>query len=186
MTQKEYEQACEIEKLKKQIKEKNIKIKDLESEKKTLQNKLKFANEYIEDLEKANKAKEYKEVLLKNSLLKNQINSLNSQLDEKDVTIQNLITQIKKDSTNPSKPSSTDNIYKKKIHIVSSRKKGGKNGGQWNHKGTTFSKEEVEKLIEDRKNRNIEYKIKHIGNKKSGKYKSKYIIDVKVVTVITE
>ena len=34
MTQKEYEQECEIEKLKKQIKEKNIKIKDLESEKK--------------------------------------------------------------------------------------------------------------------------------------------------------
>lgn len=78
---------------------------------------MKFANEYIEDLEKANKAKEYKEVLLKNSLLKNQINSLNSQLDEKDVTIQNLITQIKKDSTNSSKPSSTDNIYKKRFTL---------------------------------------------------------------------
>ena len=34
MTQKEYEQACEIEKLKKELKNKDKKIKDLEIEKK--------------------------------------------------------------------------------------------------------------------------------------------------------
>ena len=77
---------------------------------------------------------------------------LENQLNEKDETIQNLATQLKKDSTNSSKPSSTDNIYKKKVHIVSSRKAGGKNGGQWNHKGTTFTKKEVEELIKNRKN----------------------------------
>lgn len=34
MTQKEYELKCEVEKLKKEIKNKDSKIKDLESEKK--------------------------------------------------------------------------------------------------------------------------------------------------------
>lgn len=34
MTKKEYEQACEIEKLKKELKQKDSKIKDLESQKK--------------------------------------------------------------------------------------------------------------------------------------------------------
>lgn len=183
MTQKEYEQACEIEKLKKELKNKDKKIKDLEIEKKTLKNQLKNANELIEDLQKENKTKAYNVAMRKNSLLRDEIKALKEEISCKETTIQNLSVQLKKDSTNSSKPSSTDNIYKKKVHIVSSRKAGGKNGGQWNHKGTTFSKEEVEKLIKDKK---VEHKIKHIGNKKSGKYKSKYIVDVKVVTTVTE
>lgn len=189
MTQKEYQQACEIEKLKKELKEKNNKIKDLESEKKTLKNKLKIANEYIEDLKKENKTKEYNEAMRKNSLLRDEINSLKEQISSKEITIKNLTVQLKKDSTNSSKPSSTDNIYNKKVHIVSSRKTGGKNGGQWNHKGTTFSKEEVKKLIEKaekEENTKIKYQIEHVGNKESGKYKSKYVVDVEVVTTITE
>lgn len=183
MTQKGYEQSCEIEKLKRKLKEKDNKIKDLESEKKTLKNKLKIANEYIEDLEKENKIKEYNEAMRKNSLLKDKIKKLEEQLSGKEVTIQNLATQLKKDSTNSSRPSSTDNIYKKKVHIVSSRKAGGKNGGQWNHKGVTFSKTDVEQLIKDKK---VEHKIKHIGNKKNRNYKSKYIVDVKIITTVTE
>lgn len=189
MTQKEYQQACEIEKLKKELKEKNNKIKDLESEKKTLKNKLKIANEYIEDLKKESKVKEYHEAMRKNSLLRDEINSLKEQISSKEITIKNLTVQLKKDSTNSSKPSSTDNIYKKKVHIVSSRKTGGKNGGQWNHKGTTYSKEEVKKIIEKaekEKNTKIKYQVEHVGNKKSGKYKSKYVVDVEVVTTITE
>ena len=69
---------------------------------------------------------------------------------------------------------------------MSSRKAGGKNGGQLNHKETTFTRKEVEELIKDRKNNNIKYKVKYVGNKKSGKYKSKYILDMEVVTTITE
>lgn len=189
MTQKEYQQACEIEKLKRELKEKNNKIKDLESEKKTLTNKLKIANEYIEDLKKENKTKEYKETMRKNSLLKDEINELREEISSKETTIKNLTVQLKKDSTNSSKPSSTDNIYKKKVHIVSTRKTGGKNGGQWEHKGTTFSKEEVEEIIKKakkEKNPKIKYQIEHVGNKKSGKYKSKYVVDVEIVTKITE
>lgn len=186
MTQKEYELKCENERLKKELKNKDNKIKDLEAEKKTLKNKLKIANEHIEDLKKANKAKEYTEAIRKNSLLRDEIKKLEDSLNDKEVVIQNLATQLKKDSTNSSKPSSTDSIYKKKVHIVSSRKSGGKNGGQWDHKGVTFSKEEVEELIKNRKNNKIKYKVKHVGNKESGKYKSKYEVDIEVVTTITE
>ena len=123
--------------------------------KKTLKNKLKIANEYIEDLKKESKVKEYNEAMRKNSLLRDEINSLKEQISSKEITIKNLTVQLKKDSTNSSKPSSTDNIYKKKVHIVSSRKTGGKNGGQWNHKGNTFSKEEVKKIIEKAKKKKI-------------------------------
>lgn len=150
---------------------------------------MKIANEYIEDLEKSNKINEYKNVMIKNSLLKDEINSLKEEITSKETTITNLTVQLKKDSTNSSKPSSTDNIYKKKVHIVSSRKSGGKNGGQIGHKGCTFSKEEVEKIIkesEKEENSKVQYKIKHVGNKKCGNYKSKYVVDVEVVTTITE
>lgn len=189
MTQKEYELKCENEKLKKENQMLKLKNKDLESEKKTLSNKLKIANEYIEDLEKSNKINEYKNAMIKNSLLKDEINSLKEEISEKETTITNLTVQLKKDSTNSSKPSSTDNIYTKEVHIASSRKAGGKNGGQVGHKGSTFSKEDVEKIIEESKkdkNSKVQYKIKHVGNKKCGKYKSKYVVDVEVVTTITE
>ena len=40
MTQKEYQQACEIERLKKDLNKKNNKIKDLESEKKNIEKQI--------------------------------------------------------------------------------------------------------------------------------------------------
>lgn len=183
MTKKEYEQACEIAKLKKEIQQYKQENDTLKKTLKIQSKQLKNANELIEDLQKENKTKEYKEAMRKNSLLRDEINSLKEEISSQNTTIQNLSLQLKKDSTNSSKPSSTDNIYKKKVHIVSARKAGGKNGGQWNHKGTTFSKEEVAKLIKDKK---VKYKIEHIGNRESGKYKSKYIVDIKVVTTVTE
>ena len=183
MTKKEYELMCENEKLKRELKIKDVKIKDLETEKKTLKNQLKNANELIEDLLKENKIKKYEEAMRKNSLLKDEIKMLKEEISSKEETIQNLSVQLKKDSTNSSKPSSTDNIYKKRIHIVSNRKSGGKNGGQVGHKGVTFSKEEIQQLIKDKK---VEYKVINVGNEKGKKYKSKYIVDVKLVTTVTE
>lgn len=183
MTQKEYELTCMVEKLKKELKNKDNKIKDLESEKKTLKNQLKNANELIEDLQKENKVKEYKEAMRKNRLLKEEIKALEETIASKEKTIENLTIQLKKDSTNSGKPPSTDNIYKKPIHIVNNRKAGGKNGGQCGHKGKTFSKEEIEKLIKEKK---VEHRIKNIGNTKSGKYKSKYVVDVEIITKVTE
>lgn len=182
-----YEELKKIMDENKKLKIENQKYKkENELLKKTLKiqsKQLKNQRELIEDLQKENKIKEYNEAMRKNSLLRDEIKTLKEEISSKETRIQNLATQLKKDSTNSSKPSSTDNIYKKKVHIVSSRKAGGKNGGQWNHKGTTFSREEVEKLIKDKK---VEHKIRHIGNKKSGKYKSKYVVDIKVVTTVTE
>lgn len=178
-SKREQELELEVQKFKKEneLLKKTLKLKNKQLNQK---------DELLEDLLKESKIKQYQEAIRKNSLLKDEIKKLENQLNQKDETIQNLATQIRKDSTNSSKPSSTDNIYKKKVHIVSSRKAGGKNGGQWNHKGTTFTKKEVEELIKNRKNNNIKYKIKYVGDKKSGKYKSKYTLDMKVVTTITE
>lgn len=133
MTQKENEQAREIEKLKKIIKQKDIKIKDLEIEKKTLLNKLKIQNEQYEDLEKENKTKYYKNkyelALQEKNIMKKQYES---QLKAKEDYIANITVQLHKDSTNSNKPSSTDG-YKKKIHNCR-EKTGKKQGGQIGHK----------------------------------------------------
>lgn len=184
MIKSKREQELELEN-KRLKKENELLKKTLKIQKKQLKN----ANELIEDLQKENKIKEYNEAMRKNSLLKEELKKLQEKIEDKEVTIQNLTVQLKKDSTNSSKPSSTDNIYTKKPHIVSSRQAGGKNGGQWKHKGATFTKEELKKIIEEAKkdkNKKVRYEVKEIGNKKSGKYKSKYEVDVEVVTTITE
>ena len=186
MTQKEYELKCENEKLKKQIKQKDLKISDLESQKKTLFNKLKIQTQKSEDLKKENKTEENKVLQRKNEILRDELKIVKKKLIEKDLVILNLSTRLKKDSTNSSKPSSTDSIYTKKTHIVNSRKKGGKTGGQWNHKGTTFSKDEVENLIKNKKENGIKHIVKNVGNMNGEKYKSKYEVDIEIVTTITE
>ncbi len=144
---------------------------------------MKNQSELIEDLQKENKTKKYNEVMIKNSILKEKIEKLESQLETKETTIQNLSKQLKKDSFNSSKPSSTDNIYTKKTHIISNRKTGGKIGGEKGHKGTTFTEKEIKKLIEEKK---VKHKIKSIGNKKNGKYKSRYVVDIETITTVTE
>lgn len=133
MTQKEYEQSCEIEKLKKELKQKENKIKDLEIEKKTLLSKLKIQSEQYEDLEKENKTKYYKNkyklALQEKEIMKKQYEA---QLKEKEDYIARITAQFHKDSSNSSKPSSTDG-YKKKIHNCR-EKTGNKQGGQHGHK----------------------------------------------------
>jgi transposase-like protein len=79
------------------------------------------ANTRIKDLEEENK--ELKKIIVQKD---KQINDLNH-------TVANLTARIKKDSSNSSKPSSTDG-FKKQIH--NSREKSGKKpGGQNGHKG---------------------------------------------------
>lgn len=128
MTQKENEQAREIEKLKKEIQILRNKNKDLEIEKKTLLNKLKIQSEQYEDLEKENKTIYYRN---KYKLEKEKNKQLEAQLKAKEDYIANITAQLHKDSTNSSKPSSTDG-YKKKIHNCR-EKTGKKQGGQIGH-----------------------------------------------------
>jgi|GEM_PF-3426300 hypothetical protein len=80
----------------------------------------------VKELEKSNK--KIQELLLENERLKNNNN---------------------KDSSNSSKPSSTNGF--KKV-ITNNREKSNKNkGGQFGHKGTTLTKEKIDKMIENNK-----------------------------------
>ena len=112
MTEKEYKLTCEVEKLKKELKEKNNKIKDLEIEKKTLKWQLKNKTELLEDISKENKTKECKELKRKYSIAKDEINKLRKELNDKDSIIQALTARLNKNSSNSSKPSSTDGFKK--------------------------------------------------------------------------
>lgn len=96
MTQKEYQQACEIERLKKENRELKNKNKDLENEKKTLKSKLKIANDYAEDLKKENKIKDYEELERKYNISKDEIRSLNKEISNKDSIIQALKARLNK------------------------------------------------------------------------------------------
>lgn len=181
MTQKEYQQACEIEKLKKELKEKNNKIRDLECQKKTLKSKLKIANDYAEDLKKENKIKDYEEIERKYNIAKDEIRSLNKEISNKDSIIQALKARLNKNSTNSSKPSSTDG-FKKVIHNCR-EKTGRKVGAQQNHKGTTLNKKEPTQTI-DKKIEKCECGGKVVN---SEKYEAKQLIDIEIkVNVIEE
>ena len=188
------EKIKKLEKENKRLKEKNEdktkRIQNLEHSNATLKKtvneykkKLKGASKCIDNLHRANKTIAYRDALIMNNVLREFIEQLKDEIEEKENTIKILKARIEKDSSSSSKPSSTDNIYKKKKHIVSSRKAGGKNGGQYKHKGTTLRKEDIEEL---KKKEGVIYRIEKVGKEESGKYKSKYIVDVKMVTIITE
>lgn len=91
---------------------------------------------------------------------------------------------LNNDSSNTSNPPSTDQKSRKPANTYNGREKTGRRaGGQPGHKGTTFTKAEVEEKIRNRKCR---HEIKNIGNTANGKYIKKYVIDLDVETVVTE
>ena len=148
-----------------------------------------------EELEKLNKKldkllKEKGELSLTIYTLKLEIEKLNKTIKEKDELnkkLQEEIDRLKnkndKDSTNSSKPSSTNYTTPKKktgANLYNYRiKTGNKVGGQLGHTGYNLSKEKVEKLIEDKK---VEVKeITHYigGNKKEEIIKYRVGIEIK-------
>lgn len=129
MTQKEYELMIEIEKLKKENKKLKIKNKDLETEKKTFKNKLNIQNEQLEYLQKENKTIYYKN---KYEIEKEKNKKLERELKDKVDYIANVLGQLHKNSSNSSKPSSTDG-FKKVIHN-NKKKTNKKAGAQEGHK----------------------------------------------------
>lgn len=91
---------------------------------------------------------------------------------------------INNDSSNSSLPPSTDQKGGKPANTFNSRNKTGrKTGGQKGHKGTTLTKNEIEKKIQEGKCR---HEIQTIGNPICGKYISKYVVDLKTEAVIRE
>ena len=113
---------------------------------------------------------------------------LKATIKEKDELIEKLLNeidrlknQINKNSSNSSKPPSTDTGKKDKsgANLYNSRKKTDKKiGGQKGHKGHSLTKEKVEKMIEDKL---VETRtIYHESNNRNGKDVTKYRIGLEV------
>lgn len=178
------------ERLEERSKKKSARINELEQTNSTLKKtvneqkkSLKSAWKSIENLKRANKTEAYKDALKWNEILREEIYQLKREAKEREIVIEELRTKLRKNSSNSSKPSSTDSIYTKKIHKSIEKREKKTNGGQPNHKGVTFSKEDIEKLKEDKE---VEYTVIEKGNTRSGKYKSKYIVDIKTIVTVTE
>lgn len=91
---------------------------------------------------------------------------------------------INNDSSNSSLPPSSDQKGGKPANTFNGRNKTGrKAGGQKGHKGTTLTKKDIEKKIREGVCR---HEIRTIGNPACGNYISKYVVDLKAETVITE
>ena len=113
---------------------------------------------------------------------------LKATIKEKDEMIEKLLNeidrlknQINKDSSNSSKPPSTDAGKKDKsgANLYNSRKKTDKKiGGQKGHKGHCLTKDKVEKMIEDKLAETRT--IYHESNNKNGKDVTKYRIGLEV------
>lgn len=127
---------------------------------------------------------EKKEHKQDNERLNAKIDSLtkeNNLLREDNARLKSIINN---DSSNSSLPPSTDQKGGKPANTYNGRRKTDrKAGGQTGHKGTTLTKQDIEAKIKEGKCR---HDIKAIGNPANRKYVSKYIIDLKTETVITE
>lgn len=91
---------------------------------------------------------------------------------------------INHDSSNTSLPPSADQKGGKPVNSYNGRKKTErKAGGQKGHKGTTFTKAEIEEKIASGKCR---HEIRTIGKVSGKKHVTKYVVDLAVEPIITE
>ena len=147
---------------------------------------MKVTNDFYRQFEELNNKLD--SLLKENRELKQEINTLKATIKEKDEIIDKqqkeidrLKNQINKNSSNSSKPPSTDIGKKEKsgANLYNSRKKTDKKiGGQKGHKGHSLTKDKIEKIIEDK---NIKTKtIYHDSNNRDGKDITKYRIGLEV------
>ena len=116
---------------------------------------------------------------------------LNAKID--DLTQENILLRndnarlrsiINNDSSNSSLPPSSDQKGGRPANTYNSRTETKrKAGGQKGHKGTTLTKADLEEKIKSGKCR---HEVCTLGSGKSSKYVTKYVIDLKAETVITE
>lgn len=95
---------------------------------------------------------------------------------------------LNNDSSNTSTPPSKDQKGGKKggqaANTFNGREKSGKKaGGQAGHKGKTLAKSDIEEVIRSGK---AKHTVKELGDTSSGKYISKYILDLEVTPTVTE
>lgn len=92
------------------------------------------------------KTEAYNEIKRKYDIAMDTIRVLGKQMKQKDSIIQDLTARLNKNSSNSSKPSSTDG-FKKVVHNCR-EKTGRKIGGQLNHKGATLQKKTPTQIID--------------------------------------
>ena len=72
----------------------------------------------------------------------------------------------------------------KAVNTYNQRQKTGRRpGGQKGRKGKTLTKEQAEELL---KNEDVIHQVIHVGKDNGGRYIVKYVVDIKVVPVVTE
>lgn len=119
------------------------------------------------------------------------VDSLNRKIE--DLTCENRLLKdenarlrsiINSDSSNSSLPPSSDRKGAKSANTYNSRTKSGrKAGGQKGHQGTALTKADIEEKIRSGRCR---HEIKTVGTPATGKYVTKYVVDLKTETVVTE
>lgn len=150
---------------------------------KSIYNQLMDVMEHLETVEKEHKKE--------TSSLKRRIDELekeNQALKEENHLLRGEVSRLKSilnnDSSNTSNPPSTDQKGGKPANTYNGRHKSGKKkGGQKGHKGATLTKAHVEEMIRSRKCR---HEIKEVGDPSTGKYVTRYTVDLKVVPHVTE
>lgn len=91
---------------------------------------------------------------------------------------------INNDSSNTSLPPSKDQKGGKPSNTFNGRSKSDKKaGGQKGHSGTTLTKSDIEEKL---KQGNCKHQIKKLGDPSTGKYITKYVVDLDVKPIITE
>ena len=110
-----------------------------------------------------------------------------TELEQENTLLKNDNERLKSNARNNSKnsslPPSSDQKAGKKANEYNGREKSGKKpGGQEGHKGRTLSREYVEEKIREGK---FQHKVVDIGDE-SANYIVRYVLDVKVVPVVTE
>lgn len=166
----------------KQLKEKDNEIKVLnetiDKMKKEHAKTVSIMQKEIFDLKEENK--QLKKIIKEKD---NEINKLNRRIDNLEKENTKLKNQLSKNSSNSSKPSSTDGFNK----IVHGLRKKSLNpvGGQKNHVGNNLDNEKIDNMIKNNDNVILNKEVLYVNNKKLDGIK-KYKIDTKFSVVITE
>ena len=91
---------------------------------------------------------------------------------------------LNNDSSNTSNPPSTDQKSGKPANTYNSREKTGRRAGdQKGHRGSTFTKTDVEEMIRSGKCR---HQIRETGGPAEGAYITRYVVDMDIAPLVTE
>ena len=122
---------------------------------------------------------------------KEDVDRLNAKIDG--LTVENQLLRddnarlksiLNNDSSNTSNPPSSDQKTGKPANTYNSREKTGRRaGGQKGHKGTTFTKADVEGMIRSGKCR---HQVRAAGGPAEGAYITRYEVDMDIAPVVTE